>query len=158
MKIKKIRFNALDVFIILVVLAVIFTVAVKMGLDDKIVALTADDIIEYTVVISAVTKEEAKEIELDSKLYTDDGALIGTVVAKERRTAYEYKVLDTKEIKKVEIPERQDILLTLERKGLVNEKGCFLNGDIFVASGKKMSGKINNFSFEFEVKEAYKKH
>lgn len=152
MKIKKIKFNALDFLILLVILAAIFSVVLRSGLKDTIVASRQNETIVYTIRINNVQKESFDLLALDTKIYSsEEDKLMGVVVEKSSRPAETYIALDSGEIYKTNIPERIDITLTIEAKGRITEEGCMIGGNYFIASGSYISGYTDRLAFNFEV-------
>lgn len=158
MKIKKIKFNAIDFLILLFVIAAIVAVAFRSGLKDSLVAIRSNETIVYTLRINNLQAESFDMLELEDKLFSQkDDKPLGKIVGKSSRPAETYISLDTGKIVKTYIPERLDIFLTVECTGRVTEEGCMLGGNYFVASGKRISAYTDTVSFSFEVTDAYKK-
>ncbi len=158
MKIKKIRFNAIDLLILIAIVAAIFTAVYRSGLKDSLIAIRSNETIVYTVKINNVQAESFDMIEIEDTLFNQsDDKKLGNIVAKEYSDAETYIVLDTGEIMKTYIPERVDITLTVEATGRVSEEGCMIGGNYFIAAGKYISAYTEKVSFNFEVLDAYKK-
>lgn len=158
MKIKKIKFNAIDFLILLFIIAAILAVAFRSGLKDSLVAIRSNETIVYTLRINNLQKESFDMLEIEDKLFAQsDDKLLGKIVGKTSRPAETYISLDSGEIVKTYIPERLDIFLTVECTGRVTEEGCMLGGNYFVAAGKRISAYTDTVSFSFEVTNAYKK-
>ena len=152
MNIKKIKFNALDLFILLVLIAAVVSVVLRSGLKDDIVLSRNNDTVVYSIKIKNVQKESFDLISLDDKIFaTADDKFMGTVVEKASRPAETYIALDSGEIMKTYIPERIDIFLTLEAKGKITDEGTMIDGNYFIASGSYISAYTNLLSFNFEV-------
>ena len=158
MKIKKIRFNAIDFIILLAILGAVFTVVYRSSLKDSLVAIRSNETIEYTVKINNIQKDSFDMIELDAPVFAQsDDKKLGVIVSKEKRPAETYIVLDSGEIVKTFIPDRIDVFLTVEATGRVNDEGCMIGGNYFVAAGKYISAYTPKVSFNFEVLDAHKK-
>ena len=158
MNIKKIKFNAIDFLILLVIIAAIVSVVFRSSLKDEIASIRSNETIEYTIRITNVQKQSYDIIDLDDKLYaSSDDKFLGTVVEKSSRPAETYIALVNGDIKKTYIPDRIDITLTLECPGRVTEEGCMIDGNYFIASGSYISAYTNLLSFNFEVRDAHKK-
>lgn len=158
MNIKKIKFNAIDFLILLVIVAAIVSVIFRSSLKDEISALRSNETIVCTVRINNVQKESFDYINLDDKLFaSSDDKFLGTVVEKTSRPAETYISLDSGDIVKTYIPNRIDIMLTLECPGRVTDEGCMVDGNFFIASGSYISAYTNLLTFNFEVTDAYKK-
>lgn len=160
MKIKKIRFNAIDVLIILVILAAVFAIAFRSGLKDSLVAIRSNETIVYTVKIRNLQEQSLALFEEGDELYNqnDDKYLgkVSKVIGS--RKAETYIALDNGDIQKSYYPDgRIDIFLELECTGRVTDEGCMLGGNYFVASGKYVSAYTDDLTFGFEVTDAYKK-
>ncbi len=158
MKIKKVRFNAIDFLILLIVLAAVLAIALRSGLKESIVAIRSNETIVYSLRINNVQKESFDIIRLDDEIRAQsDDKLLGKIVEKSFRPAETYIALDSGEIKKTYIPDRIDVFLTVECTGRVTEEGCMLGGNYFIASGKYISAYTDKVAFSFEVTDAYKK-
>lgn len=158
MKVKKFSFNAIDLLILIAIVAAVFTAVYRSGLKDSLIAIRSNETIVYTVKINNVQTESFDMIEIEDALFNQsDDKKLGTIVAKEYSNAETYIVLDTGEIKKSIIPDRVDITLTVEATGRVSDEGCMIGGNYFIAAGKYISAYTEKVSFNFEVLEAYKK-
>lgn len=158
MKLKKIRFNAIDFLILLAIVAAVFTVAYRSSLKDSLVAIRSNETIEYTLKINNVQRESFDMIDLEMPIFnqTDDKNL-GIIVEKDAKPSETYVVLDSGEIVKTTTPDRVDIYLTVEAKGRVSDDGCMIGGNYFIAAGKYISAYTSKVSFGFEVLDAHKK-
>lgn len=158
MKIKKIRFNAIDFLILLVIFAAAFTAIYRSSLKDSLVAIRSNETIEYTVKIGNVQKASFDMIESDDSIFSKtDDKLLGVVVGKRFEPAQYYIELNDGTIVKTQEPDRVDIYLTIEAKGRVSDDGCMIGGNYFIAAGKYISAYTRKVSFNFEVIDAYKK-
>lgn len=158
MKIKKIRFNAIDFIILIAIIAALFAAVYRSGLKESIVAVRSNETIVYTLKINNVQRRSFDMLEIEDAIYNQsDDRKLGKIVAKEFTDAESYIVLDSGEIIKTTIPERVDIVLTVEATGRVSEDGCMIGGNYFIAAGKYISAYTGKVSFNFEVLDAYKK-
>ena len=158
MKIKKIRFNAIDLLILIAIIAAVFTAVYRGGLKDSIVAMRSNETIVYTLRINNVQRQSFDMIELENSIFNQsDDKKLGKIVAKEYSDAESYVVLDSGKITKTTIPNRVDIILTVEATGRVSDEGCMIGGNYFIAAGKYISAYTNKVSFNFEVIDANKK-
>ncbi|MBE6701010.1 MAG: DUF4330 domain-containing protein [Ruminococcaceae bacterium] len=158
MKMKKLKFNAVDLLILLVIVGAVIAVAYRGGLKDSLMALRSNDTIVYTVRINNLQESSFNLINIDDKLFADkDDKALGSIVQKEQRPAEKYVTLDTGEIVKTYMPGRIDVFLTVECKGRVTDEGCMLGGNYFIAAGKYISSYTKNLAFNFEITDAYKK-
>lgn len=158
MKLKKIKFNAIDFIILIVVIAAVLAIALRSGLKDSLVAMRSNETIVYTIKINNLQKESFEMLEIEDKLFSQkDDRYLGTIVGKNSRPAETYIILNNGEIVKTYIPDRLDIFLTIECVGRETDEGCMLGGSYFVASGKYIAGYTDTVTFNFEVTEAHKK-
>lgn len=158
MKNRKIKFNAIDFLIVLVILAAVLTIVLRSGLKNSVVAVNAKEAIEYTVRINNVQKASFDILEIGDELYNqNDEKLLGKIVGKDQRPAETYIALDSGAIAKTYIPDRIDIFLTVECPGKITDEGCMLRGSYFIAAGKYISAYTDKLAFSFEVTNAYKK-
>ena len=158
MNIKKIKFNSIDFLILLVIIAAIVSVVFRSSLKDEIASIRSNETVVYTLRINNLQKESFNYVNLDDKLYaSSDDKFLGTIIEKSSRPAETYIALDNGEIKKTYIPDRIDVMLTVECPGMVTEEGCMLDGNYFIASGSYISAYTNLLTFSFEVTDAYKK-
>lgn len=152
MNIKKIKFNALDFFILLVIIAAALSVVLRSGLKDDIVLSRQNEKVVYSIRIKNVQQESFDLISLDDEIFSaGDDKLMGTVIEKTSRPAETYIALDSGEIKKTYIPDRIDIMLTLETNGRVTDEGTMIDGNYFIACGSYISGYTDLLAFNFEV-------
>lgn len=158
MKIKKIRFNSIDVLIIIAIIAAIFTVVYRSGLKNSIVAIRSNDTIVYNLKINNIQRESFEIINIDDNIFskTDDKEL-GVIVSKEFKPAEAYVVLADGQIVKTSIPDRVDVYLTVEVTGRITDEGCMIGGNYFIAAGKYISAYTPKVAFNFEVIDAKKK-
>ena len=155
---KKIRFNAIDLLILIAVLVAVFTAVYRSGLKDSLVAMRSNETIVYTLRINNIQRQSFDMIEIEDAIFNQsDDKKLGNIIAKEYEAAQAYIVLDSGEIKKTFIPDRIDVVLTVEATGRVSEDGCMIGGNYFIAAGKYISAYTNKVSFNFEVIDAYKK-
>lgn len=155
---KKIKFNAIDFLILIIVIAAIVSIAFRSGLSNQLLAISSKETIVYTVRIDDIQKESFDLIDIEDKLYSQkDDKYLGTIVEKDSRPAEEYVTLDTGEVVKTYYPNRIDVFLTVECVGRVTEEGCMLGGTYFVASGKEIQSRTDTLAFKMEVTDAYKK-
>lgn len=155
---KKIKFNAIDFLILIIVIAAIVSIAFRSGLSNQLAAISSKETIVYTVRIDDIQKESFDLIDIEDKLYSQkDDKYLGTIVEKDSRPAEEYVTLDTGEVVKTYYPNRIDVFLTVECVGRVTEEGCMLGGMYFVAAGKEIQACTDTLAFKIEVTDAYKK-
>lgn len=154
----RIKFNAMDLTIILVIIAAVVAIGFRSGLKNSLVALRSNEIITYTVKITNVQEASFDKIYIGDELYHDsDDKLLGTIVEKSSRPAEAYISLNDGSITKTYIPDRIDLFLTVECKGRKTDEGCMLGGSYFVAAGKRISAYTDKLSFNLEVTDAYNK-
>ena len=132
--------NAIDFFVILLVIAIGLGTYYKFGVMDKTSTNVAMEPISYTVEIKKVRDYIFNNVKVGDELYDKtSGNSIGTITDIDSEVAKDIvEMVDGKGVYG-EVENRYDVLLTVEAEGVVKEEGYFVNKvyELVVGSKKK---------------------
>ena len=142
---NKKRFNLIDLLIIVVIIGVVFVAWQYLSAGNKVVEGT----VTYKINILKTEQNVADEIQVGDKIFDsvknfEIGEVKEIVVTDATESVYD-EVNNV--FKTVTVPERIDILITVEGNGKTDESGTVVNG-YELTVGKKMYIKGSNFATE----------
>lgn len=142
---NKKRFNLIDLLIIVVIIGVVFVAWKYLSAGTK----TAEETVTYKVNILKAEQNVADEIQVGDKIFDsvknfEIGEVKEIVVTDAKESVYD-EVNNV--FKTVNVPERIDILITVEGNGKSDSSGTVVNG-YELTVGKKMYIKGSNFATE----------
>ena len=137
---KKSRFNIIDLLIIIVIIAAVATVAVRLDLADKIVQATAEDSARVTITVFSIDQAAVGAVsEGDELVWEQENCDFGSIVHKEVANAVKYNTVEDGSYVKTTDPERYDLTLTVDTKGIFTKEGYMLGGKSYLAAGKTVT-------------------
>ncbi|MBO5454043.1 MAG: DUF4330 domain-containing protein [Clostridia bacterium] len=142
---NKKRFNLIDLLIIVVIIGVVFVAWQYLSAGNKV----AEGTVTYKINILKTEQNVADEIQVGDKIFDsvknfEIGEVKEIVVTDATESVYD-EVNNV--FKTVTVPERIDILITVEGNGKTDESGTVVNG-YELTVGKKMYIKGSNFATE----------
>ena len=151
----KARFNIIDVVIVFVVIGVIVASFVRGDIVNRFTE-SDDKVVVYTF--------EAKNLKVSSALYIsngdmvyikDSGKYIGTITGYIVRNAQ--TIIETTDGKLIEgtLPDRIDLIITVETKCLQTDAGIFINDGLFISAGKEFDVATKKITFPMVVEDVY---
>ena len=151
----KSRFNIIDIVIVLAVIGIVVASFVRGDIVKRFTE-SDDKVVVYTF--------EAKNLKVSSALYIsngdmvyikDSGKYIGTITGYIVRNAQ--TVVETADGKLVEgtLPDRIDLIITVETKGRQTDAGIFINDGLFISAGKEFEVATKKLTFPMVVEEVY---
>lgn len=152
---KNRKFNILDIAVVIIILLLVFATFMKFrNYNAEASENSSLEKIEYTIKIYGVREYTSNAFEIGDKIYdTQTNAEIGKIVNKEIMTTTSYEKIENGELIKVEVPERYDLMLTLETEGTITQNGYFANRSVELKVGSdkqietryvRTTGKIMN--------------
>lgn len=138
------KINLYDAGVLFLVLVLIICGMVKFKTFDRMDDDTVSGNIKYTVLVQEVREYTSQALYSGDKLFdTDTDIEIGTITEVETKEASVIKSDINGESKVIVNPYKQDVLITVETPGIVNDSGYFANKSIElkVGSEKKVETK-----------------
>lgn len=137
---KKIRFNIIDLLIVLAVIAVIGTVIVRYDVADKISKAAVEDSARITLLVQSIREEACNSVnDGDEVTWVQEATRMGNIVRKEVSPAVLYSSREDGVIIKNESALTYDLRCTVDTKGTVSDDGYLLNGVSYIAPGKSIT-------------------
>mgnify|MGYP002529754639 CR=1 FL=1 len=137
---KKIRFNIIDLLIVLAVIAVIGTVIVRYDVADKIGKAAVEDSARITLLVQSIREEACNSVnDGDEVTWVQEATRMGNIVRKEVSPAVLYSSREDGVIIKNESALTYDLRCTVDTKGTVSDDGYLLNGVSYIAPGKSIT-------------------
>ena len=137
---KKIRFNIIDLLIVLAVIAVIGTVIVRYDVADKIGKAAVEDSARITLLVQSIREEACNSVnDGDEVTWVQEATRMGNIVRKEVSPAVLYSSREDGVIIKNESALTYDLRCTVDIKGTVSDDGYLLNGVSYIAPGKSIT-------------------
>ncbi len=137
---KRIRFNVIDLLIILVIIAVVGTVLVRYDVADKIGKASVEDSARITLLVQSIREEACNAVnDGDEISWVQESARMGEVVRKEVSPAVLYSSREDGVIIKNESALTYDLRCTVDTKGMISKDGYLLNGVSYIAPGKTVT-------------------
>lgn len=133
------KINIIDISVILIIMILIFAATIKFKnyneTDD--VNSKIDNII-YDIRINGIRNYTVDAFEVGDILYdTQTNVEIGKIINKVSSKAKVYEKVKSGEMVEVEIPNRYDMILTMETTGTINETGYFANRSVELKVGSE---------------------
>ena len=125
------KINIIDLALLLVIVISIGATVYKFGFSTHKSVVTADTKITYVLRVKAIRQMAVDAINIDDVIYeTVTKKAIGKIVDKKVTEATEFvNMADGTLSKEDKIPEKFDVYLTVEAKGLVSNDGYFVEGN-----------------------------
>ncbi|HAN20271.1 MAG: hypothetical protein A2Y15_07915 [Clostridiales bacterium GWF2_36_10] len=148
---KRIRFNILDIIIIVLLIALIAGVLFRNNIEELLNPVKSNEIV-YTFGIKQVDSIRLSYLTLDTVISEkDSGASMGRIIKvnSERSKVIEYTI-DGKEML-IEKDGLFDVTVKAIAGGFKSDTGVFLNGNILIAPGKTYSIFTSTAVFEITI-------
>jgi hypothetical protein len=150
---SKFRFNAVDAFIILVVVMCIVGIYFRGNIESWLGS--KKDLADYqiTVVVEKVKSTSGEFIGTGDEIYISKNIALGKVSAISSFPAKEYVSDGDGNIIEVRYPENTyiDLTITVDCRGIKNDDGFYLDGTYLVSPGTKMAATTEIMDFSFTV-------
>lgn len=139
---KKIKINPIDVFVLIIIVALIFASVIKVrNYNEEDNQNSMINKITYGLKVSGVREYTINEFEVGDIVY-DSGTNveIGKIAKKTYEKAEGYEETDDGKIIKIEYPDKFNLILQVETEGIINENGYYANKtvELKVGSEKKI--------------------
>ena len=149
-KTKKIKFNVLDLLIILLIVGVVAVFLFREGGILSDITNRSSQTIEYVVKINDIQKESYQYLKNDVVIYSEkEDKKIGSIYSVGEPEEVEMYVRDQRGniVKAQKDDSRMSIEIVVRAKGTADEKGCMVSGNYFIASGKEIPCYTDKLSF-----------
>lgn len=147
----KFKFNAIDVLIILALIACIVGIAFRLGLPQKFLEPEPDQKAEIRFSVNAVDQFFVDQFKDGIMLYDADGEEFGSVKDIEVSASSVYKENDHGVVEKMSHLSLQDVVGTITVTGLVKDDGFYMNGDTWLGVGQYYTVKTESATIYFLV-------
>ncbi len=149
---KRIRFNIIDLVIILAVIGCFCGIALRYNVMDKIGLNNARDKveIEFRIIGIRPTSYDAM-VKGDTFYWQQNGMRIGTLKEAVSEYSKTYVIRDDQQIVCYEREDRYDVVGTITAEGILSEDGFMLNGTQQIAPGKEMKVESKNIAVTLTV-------
>lgn len=142
------KFNIIDVIITVFVCSVICFIIFKIShtsiLNDS---QNYAKPITYTIEVKNIMEMTVNAIPDSGDIYDKEGNYIGKVIKKEKTTAKKIMQKSDGEYVNAEIPDKFDVILTVEANAVVKNEGYFIDGKKNIGSGSEVHVKGPNIEF-----------
>lgn len=151
----RIRFNAIDILILLIVLACVVGLAIRFGTVKE---YSADENLKlysvyFTVSNISYTSEDAF-VAGDTVTLTEGKTILGTFVGLESILPAEFLARDSEgNLILVSYPEttRIDVSGKIAARGIMTDNGFLANGTTYVAAGKAYAAQTEHMDFVLKI-------
>lgn len=133
------KINIIDISVILIIAILIFASTIKFRNYNETDDVNSKiDNIVYDVRISGIRNYTVDAFEIGDILYdTQTNVEIGKIINKVSNKTKVYEKIKSGEMVEVEIPNRYDMILTMETTGTINETGYFANRSVELKVGSE---------------------
>ncbi len=139
---KKIRFNAVDLIIVIAVLAIVAALVVRQfsigGNNLKLNGDGANVKLEIEVKVSGIQEESQNFISIGDVANDSKGHPFAKVTKLNFLDAESYYVTESGEIKKLTVPTKIDAYVTVECIGTISDEGVFLPNGAQIALAQQI--------------------
>ena len=136
---KKFKINIVDIAAIALILAVGITIKMRFQkynmMDDTQAQMSQ---IQYTMKFSNIRQFTADAFQIGDTVFDKQtGVEIGKIVAKEQQPNISLVGLIDGQIAKSEVPNKSDLILTIESDAIINDSGYYANKTIEIKVGSE---------------------
>lgn len=149
---NKKRFNIIDFLIILVVAALVFSIALRYNLADRVGLSSRTDEVTISFLVQETSPTTIDAFALGDEFYIDQNSvLLGTLLSVQRYEAEQYYENEDGEMILSYTSAYIDIRGEIKASGSMTESGFMLNGTTFIAPNKKITVKSKNVTCDFII-------
>ena len=149
---NKKRFNIIDFLIILVVAALVFSIALRYNLADRVGLSSRTDEVTISFLVQETSPTTIDAFVLGDEFYIDQNSvLLGTLLSVQRYEAEQYYENEDGEMILSYTSAYIDIRGEIKASGSMTESGFMLNGTTFIAPNKKITVKSKNVTCDFII-------
>lgn len=149
---SKKRFNIIDFLIILVVLALVLSIALRYNLADRVGITSRSDEVTVSFLVQKVSPTTIDAILPGDVFYIDQNSvLLGTLLTAQRYEAEQYHENEDGEMILSYTSAYIDIRGEIKASGSMTDSGFMLNGTTFIAPNKKITVKSKNVTCDIIV-------
>ncbi len=136
---KKFKLNIIDVIVIFLIVILVCASIVKFrNYNETGEENSRIDTIVYNVKISNIRNYTVDAFEIGDVVYDSQmNVEIGKIIDKKYVEAKGYEALKSGEIIETKIPNKYDMILTLEAPGLISENGYYANKSVEIKVGSE---------------------
>ncbi len=147
---KKNRFNIIDFFLVITVLACVIGIAIRYNLSENLVQ--SHDSATVTVMIRGLLKENADQLVVgDNYFYQTSGKPFGTLTSVSTAPAKNRDYMNNGTISVSEYEARVDAICTLEIEGYHSKDGFLIDGATYVGCGSDILVRSINLETQWIV-------
>ena len=152
-KASKYRFNAIDAFIILVVVLCIVGIYFRSNIESWIGSKKDLSDYQITFVVEKIKATSGEFINVGDRVYLSNNIVLGSVSGFSNFPAKEYISDSEGNFIEVRYPENTyiDITVTVDCRGIKNEDGFYLDGTYLISPGAKLTASTEIMDFSFTV-------
>lgn len=149
----KYRFNAIDAFIILVVILCIVGLYFRSNIESWISSEKELEDYQVTLVVNKIKSTSGQYISAGNEVYMSSGVLLGAINGFSSFPSKTYITDTLGNSIEVSYPEDTyiDVTLLVDCSGVKNEEGFYLNGTYLLTPGTVMDGRTEMMDFTFTV-------
>ncbi|MBQ2897418.1 MAG: DUF4330 domain-containing protein [Clostridia bacterium] len=141
------KFNIIDLIVIVFLCAVILFVAHKFSHNTIVKDNNNNTDILYTLKIEDIMDLTVKAVPDSGNIYDKDGNALGRIIKKDVSNAEKIKVKADGHYTKAIIPDKFDVLLTVEANAVIKNEGYFIEGKKNIGSGSELTVKAPDIEF-----------
>lgn len=123
------KLNIIDLLVVIFIAAAICITCFKFASSSEKGVTETNASIEYTIKVSAVRDFTVRQFKEGESLYDNEtGKYIGKISAVKAEDSMDYVLKSDGTYSYAKRPERSDVIITVETKGLINGSGYFAEG------------------------------
>lgn len=145
------KISIIDIIVVIVIIILLGGIYVKFIRTESSQTALVDNI-EFSVMVKGVRQPTVDAVILGEKAFEENTNIyIGEVVKKEVLPATDYIEKSDGTIVLAEMPDKYDLIITINVKGIENDIGYFANGNKEIKRGSDLKVKSKMFAVESEV-------
>lgn len=149
---SKKRFNIIDFMIILVVAALVFSIALRYNLADRVGLSSRSDEVTVSFLIQKASPTTIDAFTPGDIFYIDQNSVtLGTLLTAQRSEAEQYHENEDGQMILSYTSAYIDIRGEIKASGSMTESGFMLNGTTFIAPNKKLTVKSKNVTCDIII-------
>ncbi len=147
---KKHRFNIIDFFLIITVLACVIGIAIRYNLSENLVQ--SHDSATVTVMIRSLLDENVDQLVVgDAYFYQTSGKPFGTLTSVQTTPAKNRYIKNDGTVYVSEFQNRVDVICTLEIEGYHSKDGFLIDGATYIGCGSDILVRSINLETQWLV-------
>ena len=136
---KKMRFNVIDVIIVILIIGAITGIILRYNIVGKLVSSSSRDKVSITVLVTGVKPALAESIK-DGEDFYIESKKFGTLASHNAENSVVYKTDEEGNIIRSSDPSLNDVTTVFTAEGVIDPDGSFkLAGSRFLAAGKTVT-------------------